>query len=153
MNYRSVRSSVRLSPDDLLALRRLRARAGETRTTKLLGISKTTLEILLHGGKVMVATRDRVATRLGELTMDSMTEDEMIVAIEAETPLKACDVRGLYRCTTAELQSLVQSYLDMGAITNVTTWEKICGFMARCASYAAIASPLLNVASFLMTVP
>jgi hypothetical protein len=81
---------------------------------------------------------------------ESMSEEEMIAAIEAETPLKADDIKGLRKCSEAELRFLVQSYLDLGLIKDMSTWERIGEFLKRCSDYAAVAAPLLAVASFVI---
>jgi hypothetical protein len=133
-------------------LRKLRAKVGETRTARLLSTSKTTVDMLLFDGGVLIITRDRIATLLRRMTMPEfdMTEEDMIAAIEAETPLKADDIKGLRKCSAAEMKFLVQGYWDLGLIRDMSTWEKIGGFLKRCSDYAAVAAPLLSVASFII---
>ena len=142
----------RLEPRDKSRLRKLRAKEGETRTVRLLSTSKATVDILLFDGGVLVTTRDRIAALLRNMFMDDMTEEEMIAAIEAETPLKAEDIKGLRSCSAAEMKFLVESYLNLGLITARSTWEKVCEFLKRCSDYAALVAPLLSVVSFAIAV-
>lgn len=117
-------------------------------------MGKETVNLLLYDGGVTAVTRDRVASYLRNMTMPDqaaeMTEEEMIAAIEADTPLKAADVKGLRNCSEAELRELVQTYYDAGLIRDVPTWEKISGFFANCSAYAGLAAPLLQVVSFII---
>ena len=82
-----------LEPAQRDQLRKLRASLGEERTARALRMGKETVNLLLYDGGVTAATRDRVADYLRSMTMSEqasagMTEEEMIAAIEAETPLK-----------------------------------------------------------------
>ena len=73
------------------------------------------------------------------------SEQEMIVAIEQETPLKAADVVGLKKASPAELQAIVQTYLDMGLVTEKSGWEKICDILKKCEPYAGPAETILGI--------
>ena len=144
-----------LEPAQRDQLRKLRASLGEERTARALRMGKETVNLLLYDGGVTAATRDRVADYLRSMTMSEqasagMTEEEMIAAIEAETPLKAADVKGLRNCSETELRELVQTYYDTGLIRDVSTWEKIGSFLGKCSAYAGLAAPLLQVVSFVI---
>ncbi len=73
------------------------------------------------------------------------SEQEMIVAIEQETPLKAADVVGLKKASPAELQAIVQTYLDTGLVTEKSGWEKICDILKKCEQYAGPAAAIFKI--------
>ena len=73
------------------------------------------------------------------------SEQEMIVAIEQETPLKAADVVGLKKASPVELQAIVQTYIDMGLITEKSGWEKVCDILKKCEEYAGPAETIIKI--------
>jgi len=137
---------LKLEPSERDRLRKLRAELGETRTARLFQTSKTTIELLLYDGGVTKDTRDRVGGQLRRMIMEELfSEQEMIVAIEQETPLKAADVVGLKKASPAELQAIVQTYIDTGLVTEKSGWEKICDILKKCEPYAGPAETILGI--------
>lgn len=137
---------LKLEPSERDRLRKLRAELGETRTARLFQISTTTTQLLLYDGGVTAAVRDRVGGQLRRMIMEELfSEQEMIVAIEQETPLKAADVVGLKKASPAELQAIVQTYLDMGLVTEKSGWEKICDILKKCEQYAGPAETIIKI--------
>lgn len=137
---------LKLEPSERDRLRKLRAELGEVRTARLFQISTTTTQLLLYDGGVTAAVRDRVGGQLRRMIMEELfSEQEMIVAIEQETPLKAADVVGLKKASPAELQAIVQTYLDMGLITEKSGWEKICSILKKCEPYLGPAETILGI--------
>jgi len=105
-----------------------------------------TLDLLLHDGGVTAATRDRIAAQLRRVAMiEEISEQEMIVVIEQETPLKAADVVGLKKASPVELQAIVQTYIDMGLITEKSGWEKVCDILKKCEQYAGPAETIIKI--------
>ena len=78
------------------------------------------------------------------------SEQEMIVAIEQETPLKAADVVGLKKASPVELQAIVQTYIDLGLVTDKSGWEKVCDILKKCEQYAEPAETIIKIVAALI---
>ncbi len=77
-----------------------------------------------------------------------MTKDDAIAQIKAISPLNADDIIGLQNCTPAQLQAILQNYIDGDpALDNPSIWKKITSILQQVPDWVQTAISIIQVLS------
>ncbi len=79
-----------------------------------------------------------------------MTEYEAIAQIQLLCKLSLNDVRGLQQCNQAQLQFIVQSYIDDQVVPSLSVWQQIGDILLKVPQYTSIATSIISVVTALI---